>query len=553
MAKPVAERIRDGARNLWRHGRLRAPEFYLSRRQRAPRMSPALAAAAQEIRALRHRDAAAAGRLVDAHEAEFLAAGQDKFLAFAHFHAGRLERAAGLLDRIEAARLTDNEALLAGRVRSDWRSLEALREGRSPIPLAPRAVQGVAPEGPVRSLYLAATSLPFITSGYTSRSDALVRALLADARFDLHPATRPGFPEDRPDADPHAVAAETLFDRFDCTVDYRGDLHAYLDAALPRLVEAAGDRGHHLVHGVSNFRNGAIGLALARAIGLPFIYEVRGLWEETTDSKVAGWRNTERFEMERRFEQFLFAEAEGVLVINAQVRDTLAKGPRDNVRLLPNSIARERIRSTGDDADPGPPLRLGYIGSLVAYEGLDDVLDALAILAREGMDVRYDVYGDGKEREALEQRARALGLAEQVSFHGRVAPADVPTLYDRFDLCIFARKDRQVCRLVTPLKPIEAMANDTACLLSALPPLEDIASKEAALFCAPGEAASIAGAIARFAALTGPERARIRKAARSELAARFTWEAQCDVVADVYREAFAAGRAAPVSQPRVAG
>jgi glycosyltransferase involved in cell wall biosynthesis len=101
---------------------------------------------------------------------------------------------------------------------------------------------------------------------------------------------------------------------------------------------------------------------------------------------------------------------------------------------------------------------LGFIGSFFAYEGLDLLLEALSRLLRRRSDVRLLLVGGGPEKDRLIVRAAALGLNDVVVFTGRVPHEEVRRYYDLVTVFVYPRRRMRLTDLVTPLKPLEAMA-----------------------------------------------------------------------------------------------
>ncbi|MBW0145212.1 glycosyltransferase [Sphingomicrobium clamense] len=532
MTKSLVRRILDGGSNLVKYGRVRRLDIP------SHPLRSHLAPITERVRALRKDDAAQLRALLDAHEHDFLAAGHEVFLCFNFYHAGALEKAARYAERLDPSKIAKKEQAFVANILFEWRALQRMRAGNAPIEVAERSLSTSVDQERIRSLYLVASSLPHIVSGYTLRSDAIVGTLENSDAVDFVPVARPGFPMDRHDRLSMANNGGSSFATLDSERAYQGDLEIYLDGAIDSLERFARSNDIQLVHGVSNYRNGAIGLVLARKMGVPFIYEIRGLWEETADTKRKGWRHTERFEFERLFEKFLFREADGIFCINEAVRAELDDQRRSNVAVLPNCVRAELVREPVSRKAASDKLTIGYIGSILEYEGLDTLLGAMAVLRDEGLLVELDLYGRGQYAETLKQLAKSLKLQKQVRFHGLVEPDIVPSLYDRFDLCVFARKPYRVCELVTPLKPVEAMANGVPCLLSDVAPMREIAEDGSAIFVKAGDVMSLVGAIRDFAALTARDRLAIACKAKERVERHYTWESQEETVVDVYRKAF---------------
>ena len=159
-------------------------------------------------------------------------------------------------------------------------------------------------------------------------------------------------------------------------------------------------------------------------------------------------------------------EADAVTTICEGLRNDLAERgvPAGKITVIPNAVDIERF-PLGGDADPALRKQLGldgvsvlgFIGSFYAYEGLDLLLSALpAILQRK--DVKVLLVGGGPQESALKEQARQLGIADKVIFTGRVPHQEVNRYYDLIDVLVYARHSMRLTELVTPLKPLEAMA-----------------------------------------------------------------------------------------------
>jgi PEP-CTERM/exosortase A-associated glycosyltransferase len=101
---------------------------------------------------------------------------------------------------------------------------------------------------------------------------------------------------------------------------------------------------------------------------------------------------------------------------------------------------------------------VGFIGSFYAYEGLDLLLQALPELIARHPALRVLLVGGGPQEAALKSQAQALGVADKVVFTGRVPHAEVQRYYDLIDVLAYPRHSMRLTELVTPLKPLEAMA-----------------------------------------------------------------------------------------------
>ena len=176
---------------------------------------------------------------------------------------------------------------------------------------------------------------------------------------------------------------------------------------------------------------------------------------------------------------------------------------------------------------------VGTVSSIVDYEGLDVLVRAVALLGQEGLPVRCAIVGDGVARPGLGRLAARLGIEDLVLLPGRVPRDEAIAWHQALDAFVVPRLDTEVCRTVTPLKPIEAMALGRPVVASDLPALAEVVAKPATgLVAAPGDPVALAAALHRLAAdpdLVARLGANGRRFARTR-----TWEAQAETYRTIY-------------------
>jgi glycosyltransferase involved in cell wall biosynthesis len=459
-----------------------------------------------------------------------------------------------------AARLAYREGRLTDAVRaldgaSGWRAarlrrafqaeLEMLQPGRLSLPAGAATGTTAATTEKGRVLHIVTDALPSTSAGYTVRTQEIALAQRA-AGLDPHVVTRIGFP----------VTAGSVDGRATVSVDgvpyhrlvpwvMPGRMDALYETHLRYAAQLTAKLRPAVLHAASNYANAVIALALRDATQLPVVYEVRGFWEDTWLSRHAGTRDlklSDRYRLTRALETHCMKSADLVVTLGEAMRDEiLERGvDPDKVIIVPNGVSEEFLRPLPDDQgrlraslgiQPGEHV-VGLVSSLVAHEGIGTLLEAVKILGDRGIRTRALIVGDGPERPALQRQAQALGI--DAIFPGRVPMSQVRAYHAVLDAFVVPRTPDRVCQLVTPLKPVEAMASGLPVVVSGVKALSEIVNdKVTGLLSPPLDAAALADALA--ALLDSPElRAELGANAREWVARDRTWAHN----AARYREAY---------------
>lgn len=466
-----------------------------------------------------------------------------KWLAFMSFEAGHVESAHDLLaslpDEVEFKASEKSKAeYIAGCHR--------LLHGALAVP----AARGTPEYLPVsrRILYVAASSLPYHVTGYTLRTHGLLGALTAEG-FDVRCVTRPGYPADRDDSKEAAHAYGRRIDGISYETlpgphRRKVGLDTYLLKSAQVLAKKAREERAAVIHAASNYESALPALLAARMLGIPFIYEVRGLWEYTSAAKKIGWEQTERFDLDRQLESLTAKHSDHVLTLTGALSDELSSRgvEKSRITLAPNAIDAQAFsaarRNRGLAASLGiqeDHFVIGYAGSVVSYEGLDDLIEALFLLKGRLSQARVLIVGDGDALPGLRELAQARGVADRVICCGKVVPASVRDYYALMNAVALPRKPVTVCQLVSPLKPLEAMALGIPLIVSSVAALREIAADgKTALIHLAGNARSLADSI-ELLAKTPALRSALAENARSEVAANRSWMQVTGAVAGLYR------------------
>ncbi len=222
-----------------------------------------------------------------------------------------------------------------------------------------------------------------------------------------------------------------------------------------------------IIHAHSPVLNAIPALRVGRRLGVPVVYEVRAFWEDAAVDHGTTTEGSVRYRLTKRLETHALRQANHVFTICEGLRSDIAQRgiPAEKVTVIPNAVDIDAFEP-GGTPDEALKHRLGlagatvvgFIGSFYAYEGLDLLLDALPGLLQRRPEVRVLLVGGGPQDEALKAQAQSLGVADKVVFTGRVPHAEVQRYYDLVDLLAYPRHSMRLTELVTPLKPLEAMA-----------------------------------------------------------------------------------------------
>jgi len=411
----------------------------------------------------------------------------------------------------------------------------------------------LAPHVPGRVLHLVTDALPSTSAGYTIRTHEIARAQ-RDAGLDPHVVTRTGYPvtQGRIDGRRLVVLDGVPYHRLlpwrmpagsgpgpGAGPGARQNLE--LADALTRRLRPA------VLHAASNYANARLALALRERYGLPVVYEVRGFWEDTwlsrypDDNKLA---SSELYQRNRDLETRCMLAADLVVTLGEAMRDEIvARGvPGEKILIVPNAVSAEFLQPLPDATRLRTELGLkpdeyvaGVVSSLVPHEGIGTLLEATAILRARGVPARALIVGDGPERAALQRQATQAGLAEAAVFTGRVPASEVRQFHALLDIFVVPRTPDRVCQLVTPLKPVEAMAGGLCVVTSEVKALTEIVKHEVTgMQTVPQDPVSLADCLERL--IYSPDiRRKLGDNAREWAARERTWANH----AARYRDAYA--------------
>jgi len=229
------------------------------------------------------------------------------------------------------------------------------------------------------------------------------------------------------------------------------------------------------IHAHSPLLNGYPALWVARRHRLPIVYEVRAFWEDAAVDHGTASEGGFRYRATRALETALMRRVDAVVPIcNGLYADIAARGISESKLFIVRNFVD--LRHFQPKRPPDNELRrrhrltdctvLGFIGSFYPYEGLLFLLRAVARLFARRPDVKLLLVGGGPQAATIEQEIESLGLADRIVMTGRIPHEEVDSYYDLIDILVYPRRRMRLTEIVTPIKPIEAMAKGQNILAS---------------------------------------------------------------------------------------
>jgi PEP-CTERM/exosortase A-associated glycosyltransferase len=321
------------------------------------------------------------------------------------------------------------------------------------------------------------------------------------------------------------------------------DYIAEMKATARRIDELAESLRPDVLHAHSPVLNALPALWVGRRRGIPVLYELRALWEDAAVDHGDTHEGSPRYRLSRALETFALRRAHHVTTICEGLRrEVQGRGVApERITVIPNAVDTEAFQA----AEPQAWLRtklgldgktvIGFAGSFYGYEGLDLLIEAAAILAPSRPALRVLLVGGGPQEEALKRLSAERGIADRVIFTGRVPHGEVQAYYDLIDVLAYPRHRTRLTETVTPLKPLEAMAQGRLFVASDVGGHRELVRDGETGFLFPaGDARALAAAIASVLDRSDgwPQ---VRAQARRFVENERTWTRSVAHYADVYQ------------------
>lgn len=336
----------------------------------------------------------------------------------------------------------------------------------------------------------------------------------------------------------------------------------YLDemrATTARLRQLVDRIKPDIVHAHSPVLAALPALWVGRGRNVPVVYEMRASWEDAAVDHGTTTEGSVRYKVSRALETFALERADAVTTICEGLRQDIVERGIDasRVTVIPNAVDLDTF-TFGAAPDPALARKLGlegkvvigFAGSFYGYEGLDLLLEAAARLVAAWPELRVLLVGGGPQEQALRAQAVHLGLADRVIFAGRVPHSEVQRYYELIDVLAYPRHSMRLTEVVTPLKPLEAMAQGRMFVASDVGGHRELIrdGDTGHLFPA-GNAAALASTIEQVLGSRGQWN-EMRLRARRFVETERTWIRSVARYADVYARVTAPDRSSALPEPR---
>ncbi|MBM4136445.1 MAG: glycosyltransferase, exosortase A system-associated [Nitrospira sp.] len=233
-----------------------------------------------------------------------------------------------------------------------------------------------------------------------------------------------------------------------------------------RIEEVIECENPDVIHAHSPSLNGNPALRAGRKYGIPVVYEVRAFWEDAAVDHGTFAEGSLKYKISRFMETGLFKKVDALFTIcEGLKKEMVSRGiPDDKVTVIPNCVDTEVFApleydlAIADRYGLKDKIVYGFIGSFYHYEGLDILLDSYKNVIKKNSNTMLFLIGDGPARSALHEKTKQMGLLRNIIFTGKIPHQEIKRYYSVIDFLVYPRKSMRLTELVTPLKPLEAMA-----------------------------------------------------------------------------------------------
>ena len=310
-----------------------------------------------------------------------------------------------------------------------------------------------------------------------------------------------------------------------------------------RILEVAEQEKPDIIHAHSPVLNGFPALKAGRKLNIPVVYEIRAFWEDAAVDHGTYAEGSWKYKLTKAMETRVCQQADHVGVLCEGLKnDLIQRGiPSEKITPVFNGVNVDDFKSVPPDAEFQEKWKLkgktiiGFIGSFYRYEGLDLLIKAFARIAAKCDDAILLLVGGGEMDSELKKLASDLGLNDQVIMPGRIPHERVPGVYAMIDILAYPRHPMRLTELVTPLKPLEAMAMGKALVASDVGGHKElIRNNETGILFKAGDLEELTASLNRVLEETDL-RGQLEEQGREWVKENKTWDKTTEVYVDIYQ------------------
>jgi glycosyltransferase involved in cell wall biosynthesis len=278
----------------------------------------------------------------------------------------------------------------------------------------------------------------------------------------------------------------------------------------------------------------------ARRHGARVILDLHEVFPEFTRSRFKGPLSSIGGWIAERLEGWSRRQADVTVTVNHAIAEHLRSRP---------ARANERIAVVHNFADPAdfgparkheanqpPALRLVYHGTLTPLYGLDLAIGAVALAQQEGIDARFDIWGDGPARISLELQITDAGLEDSVRLRGIAVHEQLRSLLTGYDAGFVPTRLDVMTRFSLSTKLLEYIHLGVPALIPRIPTYVRYIPEDSAWYFEPGSVRDAARAIREFSKAGTAEREKRAARAQRWYAERINSERDAETLRRIYGE-----------------
>lgn len=252
-----------------------------------------------------------------------------------------------------------------------------------------------------------------------------------------------------------------------------------------KIQKIAQEANVDVIHAHSPVICGLPALKVAQRIRVPFVYEVRALWEDAAVDQGKTYVNSMRYKLTRLLETYLLRNAHIVVTICEGLKEEIIKRKVSVKRIVvvPNGVDCNKFIPTAKDVGLLQKYGInesdeiiGFIGSFYEFEGVKNMIEAMNEISTRTEHIKMMIVGGGIEEANLKQLTKNLRLEDRVIFTGKVPHKDILRYYSLMDVLVYPRQKKRITEMVTPIKPLEAMALEKAVIGSDVGGIKELIS-----------------------------------------------------------------------------